>query len=171
MTHFQTVRLKRGRHLSPEHGVCVMELASMLAGERFTDHPGTVSPVIAAFLRAYNDLVDDARRQDLYSYASECVGTRSSRQLEARRVEACRDWLDERMSLARRVRWIAMFGLAGRRQEVIAGQAASHAAASSSRHAEALALLDLLIAIGSTPDQRLTSLKKVLSSPEAFCSW
>src|SRR4051794_12913796 len=150
VSSFQTVRLKRGRHLSPDHGVCVMELASMLAGERFTDHPASVSPVIAAFLRAYNDLVDDARRQDLYSYASACVGTRSSRQVEAAGVEACRDWLDERMSLARRVRWIAMIGVAGRRQEIIAGQAASHAAESSSRHAEALALLDLLIATGST---------------------
>src|SRR5690349_12927220 len=50
MTSFQTVHLKRGRHLSPDHGVCVMELASMLSGERFTDRPRSVSPVIAAFL-------------------------------------------------------------------------------------------------------------------------
>ena len=31
----QTVRLARGKHSSPRDGVCVMELASMLAGEQF----------------------------------------------------------------------------------------------------------------------------------------
>jgi hypothetical protein len=39
-----------------------MELASMLADEPFTDRPATASPVIAAFLRTYNDGIDDARR-------------------------------------------------------------------------------------------------------------
>ena len=58
-TTFQTVRLARGRHQSPDQGACVMELASMLAGERFSDQPRTVCPVIAGFLRAYNDILDD----------------------------------------------------------------------------------------------------------------
>ena len=53
----QTVRLARGRHDSPSHGVCVMELASMLAGERFTDSPRSVCPVVAAFMRTYNDAI------------------------------------------------------------------------------------------------------------------
>ena len=34
--------------------------------------------MIAAFLRAYNDAIDDRRRQDLYRYASAAVGTRAS---------------------------------------------------------------------------------------------
>ena len=51
----QTVRLSRGRHQGPDQGACVMELASMLAGEPFSDHPGSACPVIGAFLRAYND--------------------------------------------------------------------------------------------------------------------
>jgi hypothetical protein len=34
----------RGQHANPERGVCVMELASMLAGEPFTDHPRSVCP-------------------------------------------------------------------------------------------------------------------------------
>jgi len=38
VTH-QTIRLSRGKHSSPEEGACVMELASMLAGEPFSDHP------------------------------------------------------------------------------------------------------------------------------------
>jgi len=75
VTH-QTARLSPGRHRSPEHGTCVMELASMLAGEPFTDRPRTVCPVVATVLRTYNDVVDDVQRQDLYRYAAESVGTR-----------------------------------------------------------------------------------------------
>ncbi len=54
-TSFQTIRLSRGTHKSPEEGACVMELASMLADEPFSDHPKSVCPLIAAFLRDYND--------------------------------------------------------------------------------------------------------------------
>ena len=61
----------------------------MLAGEPFTDRPATVCPIVAAFLRAYNDAVDDRRRQDLYPYASAAVGTRASRDVLRRRAERC----------------------------------------------------------------------------------
>src|SRR4051794_4115773 len=81
---FQTVRLTRGSHLAARQGACVMELASMLAGERFSDHPRAVCPVIAAVLRAYNDGTDDERRQDLYRLASEAIGTRDRAQRQAR---------------------------------------------------------------------------------------
>lgn len=75
MSH-QTVRIGKGRHESPDGGeVCVMELASMLAGEPFSDRPTTVSPVLAAFLRGYNDALDDDRRQLLLPWAAACVGT------------------------------------------------------------------------------------------------
>ena len=52
---YQTIRLSKGKHTDPEDGACVMELASMLAGEPFTDHPASVCPVIGSFLRSYND--------------------------------------------------------------------------------------------------------------------
>jgi hypothetical protein len=165
MTSFQTVQLKRGSHVSPSHGVCVMELASMLAGERFTDRPRSVSPVIASFLRAYNDLVDDERRQDLYRYAAECVGTRASSTIETLRAEACRAWLDSRVPAEQRY-LNGRFRLGRRRREAIAGRAASHAAASARRHADALALVDLLIALSSPSDERLIGLNDVESSPE-----
>jgi hypothetical protein len=72
----QTLNLSPGRHPSPDDGACVMELASILAGERFSDHPRAVCPVVAVVLRGYNDGTDDVRRQDLYRYASDAVGTR-----------------------------------------------------------------------------------------------
>jgi len=85
-TRYQTVRLSRGRHTSPEDGACVMELASMLAAEPFSDHPPSVCPVIAAFLRVYNDAVGDDRRQELYRYASKVVGSRASEEVTALRA-------------------------------------------------------------------------------------
>ena len=86
----QTVKLGRGKHESPAHGVCVMELASMLSGESFSDHPTTVCPIIAAFLRSYNDCIDARRRQDLYPYAAKIVDSRVPRRFprNSRRFES-----------------------------------------------------------------------------------
>jgi hypothetical protein len=66
-----------------------MELASMLAHEPFSDRPGNTSRVIGAFLRTYNDGLDDRRRQDLYPLASLIVGTAGSRALEKDRASRC----------------------------------------------------------------------------------
>jgi hypothetical protein len=85
----QTVRLARGSHPSPRLGACVMELASMLGGEPFSDRPQNSSPVIGAFLRTYNDGIDDERRQDLYPLAASIVGTAGSRGLERDRASRC----------------------------------------------------------------------------------
>lgn len=85
----QTVRLAAGRHPSPRFGVCVMELASMLAEEPFTDRPRKASPVIGSFLRTYNDGLDDDRRQDLYDLASQIVGSAARRSVERDRASRC----------------------------------------------------------------------------------
>jgi hypothetical protein len=66
-----------------------MELASMLAGEPFSDRPGSASPVIAALLRTYNDGLGDDRRQDLYPLASLIVGSAGSRRVEQDRASRC----------------------------------------------------------------------------------
>lgn len=87
-TH-QTVRLARGRHRDARSGACVMELVSMLAGETFGDRPLTACPVIASFLRAYNDGCRSKRRQDLYGLASLAVGTRAGREVEQARLRRC----------------------------------------------------------------------------------
>src|SRR3954447_21840833 len=89
---YQTVRLAKGRHDSPDGGVCVMELASMLAGDRFTDHPRDVCPVIAGFLRSYNDLLPDGQHDELYAYASLVVGTTAGRPVRRRRAPRVLAW-------------------------------------------------------------------------------
>jgi hypothetical protein len=94
VTH-QTVKLSKGKHSSPESGACVMELASMLAGEPFSDHPASVCPVIGSFMRAYNDSIDEHRRQDLYSYAAKVVGSRASAAVEKTRAERLGEWAAE----------------------------------------------------------------------------
>lgn len=61
----------------------------MLAEEPFSDRAGAVSPVIGAFLRTYNDGLDDERRQDLYPIASLVVGTAGGRRVEDERADRC----------------------------------------------------------------------------------
>src|SRR4051794_40947658 len=87
ITH-QNVRLRRGAHRSPADGACVMEVVSMLAGERFTDRPQTACPVIGAFLRAYNDIVGDAPRQEMLACAANVVDSRRP-EAEPERVRRC----------------------------------------------------------------------------------
>jgi hypothetical protein len=67
----------------------------MLGAGPFTDHPRSVCPVIAAFLRNYNDWVDDRRRQDLYAYAAKVVGSRASPSVEQARTRRLMQWAAE----------------------------------------------------------------------------
>jgi hypothetical protein len=64
-----------------------MELASILAGERFSDRPKSVCPLIGAILRTFNDHIGDERRQDLYRFAAQAVGTRGDFALQRERAE------------------------------------------------------------------------------------
>src|SRR5436190_21789692 len=83
------VRLEPGKHRSADDGVCVVELASMIGGERFSDRPDCVCPVIGAFLRSWNDRVGYADRQHLETYASRVVGTGGSRRMSRIRRDIC----------------------------------------------------------------------------------
>jgi hypothetical protein len=158
---YQTIKLSKGKHSTPEDGACVMELASMLAGEPFTDHPACVCPVIASFLRSYNDSIDEDRRQTLYAYASQVVGSRSSQRTQLARAERLAQWAEE-MRRTRRT-WFLRSPLraAGRlRKPVIdaIGQYAVHSIRKHTdhTHASVLALIDELLAIG-VRDERVSA--------------
>jgi hypothetical protein len=90
--NYQTVTLGRGKHRSPEEGACVIELATMLAGESFSDHCRRIDPSISAFLRGYNDHIDSRRRADLKPLAVEVIDSRGSRSLARRRAELCAEF-------------------------------------------------------------------------------
>ena len=156
----QTVKLARGKHSSPREGVCVMELASMLAGERFSDRPYCVSPAIGGFLRAYNDFIEDRLRQDLYRLASAVVGTRGTPEIERMRVRQVIEW---GQSLRRTRPWSRLatytHGFRARGDDLSPDEAAAFAVRAIGRkraraHAEALALLDDLIACGQPAQAR-----------------
>jgi hypothetical protein len=153
----QTIRLSKGKHAAPSEGACVMELASMLAGEPFSDRPASVCPVIAGFMRAYNDRVDDERRQDLYRYAAEVVGTRGTPDVEHARERRCLEWADlMRRQRRRPLRWVARGGPGSVDRRLGLDAAGTYAARSIRRHgdrshAAALSLIDELIAMGRAP--------------------
>jgi hypothetical protein len=172
----QTVRLSQGKHRGPDHGACVMELASMLAGEPFSDRPRCVDPVIAGFLRTYNDGIDDTRRQDLFPLASEVVGTRAVIGVQAERARMCLAWAQarhaEQRQGARRLLPSRPLQPDGRRGDDAAGPLAGRSAVklacrrrTEGAHAVALAFVRELIAVGEPapaaapePERELTAL-------------
>lgn len=74
----QLPTLGRGRHPGGgKTGACVMEYVSVLAGQRFTDHPRCTHPALAGLARQVNDRIrDDAVRARLASLAPALIGTR-----------------------------------------------------------------------------------------------
>ena len=90
--NLDSVRLDPGAHRSPRDGVCLMELASLMAEEPFSDRPRCACVVIAAFLRDWNDRSGYAHRQRLRPYARRVVGSRAGRSVTRRRRDVCLIW-------------------------------------------------------------------------------
>jgi hypothetical protein len=169
----QTIRIDRGKHAAPEEGACVMELASMLGGESFSDRPSSVCPVVAGFLRGYNDLVDDERRQELYRYASDVVGSAGDRMLRWRRRRMLRRWarsVAERRSPALAMRTGFRFGSG----DEIGGHVGHLVASARTRndadalHSEVLELVDAMLELDreATPARSRTSQRSGPSAPD-----
>ncbi len=69
--------LSRGKHRNPRKGACFMELASFLAGERWSDHPACTHPLLAALARHVNDRTSDAGRPRLAVLIPSVIGLTS----------------------------------------------------------------------------------------------
>ncbi|MFG2074223.1 hypothetical protein [Nonomuraea maritima] len=69
--------LSRGRHRNPKRGACFMELASYLAGERWSDHPSCTHPLLAALARLVNDNTGDESRAKLVGLVPSIIGLTS----------------------------------------------------------------------------------------------
>lgn len=80
--------LSAGHHRSPEHGGCFMEVASLLAGERWSDSPRTTHPALAAVARAVNDRTSDAARPRLAPLIPSVIGTAAAAPPTAARLVA-----------------------------------------------------------------------------------
>lgn len=82
--------LSRGKHRSPRKGACFMEMASYLAGERWSDHPACTHPLLAAVARDVNDYTSDAGRGRLAGLIPSVIGlTGDDLHLDARIALVC----------------------------------------------------------------------------------
>jgi hypothetical protein len=78
--------LLSGAHDSPDKGVCAMELVAFIERLPHSDSPECTCPVIAAFVRGFNDMMNDHERQQLLPYLPRLVGTVSPEH-EGKRAE------------------------------------------------------------------------------------
>ena len=67
--------LGRGAHADPGGGGNVLELASVLAGEPWSNRPRSVHPALAAVAEVVNDLLPDDRRPLITPLAAWLAGT------------------------------------------------------------------------------------------------
>jgi hypothetical protein len=69
--------LSAGKHRNPRRGACFMEMASFLAGERWSDHPACTQPLLAELARLVNDSLTDQWRPRLIPLIPSVVGLTS----------------------------------------------------------------------------------------------
>ena len=99
--------LQRGAHSNHE-GMCIMEAVAFVAGEPWSDAPVCSSLVISAFLRRWNDTLNDDRRDVLLRpLILRLIGTSGSDALEMRRAILAADWLVRVYTPA----WLKLAGL------------------------------------------------------------
>ena len=94
-TRLATIKvLYLGVH-DPDGKHCVMEAVAYVANEPWTDTPDCTCPVIAAFLRNWNDALpnDDQRSELLIPLVPRVIGTRSTDAVETIRSLMAVDWL------------------------------------------------------------------------------
>ena len=84
MVSIDEIVLSHGAHGTPSHGTCFMEAAAYIAGEKHSDHPSCVCPVIGAFARMLNDSLPDDRRQEMKPYVRMAIGTANDGKQEQR---------------------------------------------------------------------------------------
>jgi hypothetical protein len=156
------VRLEPGSHRTAYDGVCIVELASIIGGERFSDRPSCVCRVLAAFLRGWNDRASYADRQRLEPYAALVVGTGGYRRISRIRRDICLSWagadLDRgplrrvaaRLRMRASIAWAVGLWPSIRLREG-AGAYAARVCIARGGTDEAFALLDRLLGVGSSP--------------------
>jgi hypothetical protein len=90
-----TVSLSSGNHESFEQGACIMELASYVAGEPWSDHPACTCQVITSFMIAWNDALGSNAERDrlLKPLLPIILDTRSTDAVAERRSYLALDWL------------------------------------------------------------------------------
>ncbi len=94
LERLEGLTLLSGGHKKREDGMCAMEAAAFVAGEPHTDRPECVCPVIAAFMRSWNDNIDDdaLRTELILPLIPKVIGSRGSQDDKNRRSYLMADW-------------------------------------------------------------------------------
>ena len=87
------LRLGKGAHETREKGMCVMEAAAYVANLPHSDRPECVSPVIGAFVRNWNNAMNDDDRQMLAPYTVRILGTNTGAADDETRAWLATDWM------------------------------------------------------------------------------
>jgi hypothetical protein len=88
----ESITLKHGSHGEREAGMCAMEAAAWIAGEPHSDSPACVSPIIASFMRSWNDGMNEIDRQKLKAWLPRVLNTVATPEIEQRRGLMAADW-------------------------------------------------------------------------------
>ena len=76
--NLDSIHLKDGRHRARRDGMCVLEACAYLSGEPHTDSPRSVSPALAEYVGAVNDLLPGKERQRLRRLIPALLNSRCS---------------------------------------------------------------------------------------------
>ena len=86
--------LDGGNHSGPEHGGCMMEWASQLAGEPWSSRPRRVSLFISELCVVVNDTLPSRRRNRiLRPYVPKVIGTATGYEDDIARMWLTADWM------------------------------------------------------------------------------
>ncbi len=87
--------IRPGSHPSRDDGMCAMEMVAWLAGERHSDGPDCTCPVIAAYVRALNDILpsDEVRDRLLRRRVPMLINTADSLSMARQRGFMAADFL------------------------------------------------------------------------------
>ncbi len=88
-----TLVLTVGDHDAPAAGVCMLEAAAWMAGERWTDRPACVAVPLATMGRGLNDVLPDDQRQALRPLLPRLLGTSGRPEVDERASLLALDWL------------------------------------------------------------------------------
>jgi hypothetical protein len=97
MKTLEEITLLAGSH-APDDGVCLLEAVALFANEPHSDRPDCACPVISAYGRALNDRMPEGQRQRLKAYIPRLIGTRSTRDVEMKRMYLAADWACRRFA-------------------------------------------------------------------------
>ena len=107
--------LSRGKHRNPRKGACFMEMASYLAGERWTDHPSCTHPLVATVARLVNDHTSDDHRSRLTELIPSVIGLTTDDPRADARIALCCATAALPIAAARRQNVMAVSVLAAER--------------------------------------------------------